>query len=216
MSSAPSNRRRSKAEPPASPSGPASLSGTDAWPEALAEHHDWLRAVVFARVGEPAAVADVMQQVAVEAARGVDNLRDAAKLGPWLYRVAVTAALQHRRQTGRRRRLHERFAAERQPTEHDHRQPDPLDWLLAEEQRELVRRALAELPPRDAEALLLKHTQDWSYQQIADRLGVSRTAIEGRLHRARKKLRRLLADQTEADPHERIPFRRIDDRRHRA
>ena len=178
-----------------------------AWPAALAEHENWLRAVVYARVGEPAAVSDVMQQVAVAAARGGSEVRDLEKLGPWLYRVAVTASLEHRRQAGRRRQLLDRYAAARQPTNRDHRQPDPLDWLLAEEQRELVRRALAELPPRDAEALLLKHTQDWSYQQIADRLGVSRTAIEGRLHRARKKLRTLLASQIETEPHEPLPLK---------
>jgi RNA polymerase sigma-70 factor (ECF subfamily) len=73
------------------------------------------------------------------------------------------------------------------------REPDPLDWLLAEERRERVRIALAQLPRRDAEILLLKYTEDWSYRQLAERLGASPSAIEARLHRARQRLRAELA-----------------------
>jgi RNA polymerase sigma-70 factor (ECF subfamily) len=41
--------------------------------------------------------------------------------------------------------------------------------------------------------LLLKYTEDWSYQQIADHLGMTHDAVESRLHRARAKLRSELA-----------------------
>lgn len=163
------------------------------WRAALAEHERWLRLVVLARLGGPdraAAVGDVMQEVALAAGKGADRLRDASRAAPWLYRVAVAAALQHRRKAGRRRKLIDRYR-QRLPTEPAFAD-DPLDWLLAREQRELVRRALASLPPRDAEVLLLKHTQDWSYTQLADHLGVGVPAVEGRLHRARKKLRAAL------------------------
>ena len=57
----------------------------------------------------------------------------------------------------------------------------------------LVRRALACLPSREAEILLLKYTEEWSYQQIADQLGLTTSAVEARLHRARQRMRRKLA-----------------------
>ena len=71
--------------------------------------------------------------------------------------------------------------------------PDPLDWLLADERRQMIRLALARLPERDAEMLLLKYTENWSYHQIAAHLGVSHSAVEARLHRARRRLRGELA-----------------------
>jgi RNA polymerase sigma-70 factor (ECF subfamily) len=71
--------------------------------------------------------------------------------------------------------------------------PDPLHWLLANERRGLVRTALESLPERDLEVLLLKYTEDWSYQEIARRLDVSPGAVESRLHRARQRLRSALA-----------------------
>ena len=67
-----------------------------------------------------------------------------------------------------------------------------LDWLLAGEQRKLVRSALRRMPRRDAEILILKYTEDWSYRQLAEHLGLSTSAVEARLHRARHKMRRLL------------------------
>ena len=51
------------------------------------------------------------------------------------------------------------------------------------------------LAPRDREILLLKYTESWSYQQLSDRLGISETAVEARLHRARGRLRRELTAQ---------------------
>ncbi|MEM8866154.1 MAG: sigma-70 family RNA polymerase sigma factor [Planctomycetota bacterium] len=191
----------SEADPPATrpastaEQAPAAELAFD-WRAALAEHQQWLRLVVLARLGESAAVGDVMQEVALAAGRGASKLRDPSKTAPWLYRLAVTAVLQHRRKAGRRRNLADRYQQKITPADLAV-EADPLDWLLAEEQRGLVRRALASLPSRDAEVLLLKYTQDWSYAQLAEHLGVSESAIDGRLQRARKKLRAALR---QADP----------------
>jgi RNA polymerase sigma-70 factor (ECF subfamily) len=124
--------------------------------------------------------------------RNASHLKDRSRVGAWLYRIAVVEALQYRRRQGRRRRLIERYATEggapEEAVEHD-----PLAWLLTEETQQLVRRAIAKLPPQDVEILLLKYTEDWSYREIAARTGISVSAIEARLHRARGRLRAALA-----------------------
>jgi RNA polymerase sigma-70 factor (ECF subfamily) len=163
------------------------------WSAALAQHGRWLRTVVLARVGDAAAADDVMQEVATVAVEKGHQLRDPARVAPWLYRLAVVAALQYRRRQGRGRKLIDRFAERHRPTEADARELDPLDWLLADERKKLVRQAIAQLRRRDAEILLLKYTEDWSYRQLADHLGLSTSAVEARLHRARQKMRQALA-----------------------
>ena len=163
------------------------------WQAALVRHDRWLRTVVYARVGEPQGVEEVIQEVSLAAVRGRSPLVDPGKVAPWLYRLAVTQSLLYRRKQGRRRKLTDDFARRTRPTEQDTRQPDPLGWLLAEERRELVRTALASLPRRDAEILLLKYTEDWSYRELAERLGISQSAVQARLHRARKRMRTELA-----------------------
>jgi len=167
--------------------GPATVPPID-WAEALARHDRWLRTVVLARLGERQAVDEVMQDVSLAAVEQRSPISDPTKVAPWLYRLAVVQSLLYRRRHGRQRKLVDRFAVQRQPSEADGT-VDPLDWLLSEERRKMVRTALKKLPRRDAEILLLKYTEDWSYQQIAAHLGISESALETRLHRARKRLR---------------------------
>lgn len=165
------------------------------WPAALAQHQRWLRTVALARLQEPQAVDEVLQEVALAAVRQAAPIADASKVAPWLYRLAVRQALLYRRKCGRRRRLTDRYGERLRDADPGGRGEvlDPLGWLLAEERRSQVRRALAELPPRDAEILLLKYTEHWNYHQIAAHLGVSHSAVEARLHRARRRLREELA-----------------------
>lgn len=160
-------------------------------PSLLAEHDRWLRAVVYARLRDAEAVDEVMQEVALAAVRQSTGPREAAKAAPWLYRIAVRQALLLRRKLGRQKRITQRY---QQLAQRDG-ETDPLDWLLADERRQLVRRALAQIPPREVEVLLLKYAQNWRYRQIAEHLGLSESAVESRLHRARRRLRSELAAQ---------------------
>lgn len=162
------------------------------WPALLAQHDRWLRTVVYARLQEAQAVDDVMQEVALAAVKQAAPLSDLAKAGPWLYRLAIRQTLMYRRGCGRRRKLRARFVERCSPSESDTTTPEPLEWLLARERRQMVRVALERLPPRDAELLLLKYTENWDYHRIAEQLGVSHSAIETRLHRARARMRQEL------------------------
>jgi RNA polymerase sigma factor (sigma-70 family) len=164
------------------------------WLNLLRQHDRWLRTVVFARVGESAAVDEVMQEVAVAAIKQQAPLVDAGKAGPWLYRLAVRQSLLFRRRQGRHRKLTQRYAEREQPAEIDGRAIDPLDWLLADERQMMVRSAIRKIPRREAEMLLLKYTEHWSYEQLAQHLGITESAVESRLHRARARLRRELAE----------------------
>lgn len=175
-----------------SPTEPANPGSVD-WTAELARHGRWLRTVVRARCQEPQAVDEIMQEVSIAAIKQSAPIRDASKVAPWLYQIAVRQSLMYRRKHGRRRNMERRYAerVELQPQSTD--QPNPLDWLIATERQQLVRESVARLSPKDAEILMLKYTEDWTYQQIADHLDTTESAIESRLHRARKKLRSVMA-----------------------
>jgi RNA polymerase sigma-70 factor (ECF subfamily) len=176
--------------PPDEPGRPASSID---WPAALTEHARWMRTVVLARTAEREATEEVMQEVSLAVVESRSRPTDASKVAPWLYRLAVLQSLLYRRRRGRSRKLTDRYADRLRPTEADDRHPDALEWLLADERRRMVREALERLPPRDAEILLLKYTEDWSYHQIARHLGIGHSAVETRLFRARNRLRGELA-----------------------
>jgi len=166
----------------------------------LARHGRWLRTIVFARLPDSQAVDEVLQEVSLALVRGRSLPEDESRLAPWLYRVAVRQTLLYRRKMGRRRKLQDHFIQAAPPADYDPRSPNPLAWLLAEERRTMIRAAMRKLPPRDAEMLLLKYTEDWNYHQIAEHLGISHAAVESRLHRARARLRQELTAMNVVEP----------------
>jgi len=164
------------------------------WSAVLGEHRGWLRSVLAARLGGRDEVDEVWQEVAVAAVSSKSPPTDVERVAPWLYKIAVRRALMYRRSKGRQRRMMQSYAVERAADTSSER--NPLDWLLSSERQKLVRQAVGKLHHRDQEMLLLKYVQDWSYAQIADHLGVSNSAVESRLHRARQKLRERLTNDS--------------------
>lgn len=170
---------------------PDSPSDID-WQKVLTENQAWLRRVLFSRLGELCAVDECMQEVGLAAVRQAAPIRDKSKVGPWLYQLAVRQALLYRRKMGRKRNLIQRYADRKQPMESDEGSFDPANWLMAKEKVAMVQKALLELKESDREILLLKYSEEWSYQQISDHLQVTHSAVEARLHRARQRLRKLI------------------------
>ena len=188
-------------DPTFSPSsdGPVSRPMGIDWAAALTSHDRWLRVAVLARLGERQAVDEVMQEVALAAVEQRSPLGDPSKVGAWLYRLAVRKTLLYRRGQGRQNRLVDRYAGLKDDASPA---PDPLDWLVRDERRLLVRKALERLGRRDVEILLLKYVEGFSYRELAARLGVGESAIEARLHRARARLRDALASAAVSEIHE--------------
>jgi RNA polymerase sigma-70 factor (ECF subfamily) len=179
--------------PPGTLAAAASSRPID-WAAALVEHDRWLRTAVLARLGERQAVDEVMQEVALAAVEQRAPLSEPRKVAAWLYRLAIHKVLLYRRQRGRHHKLVDRFARRRLAHTNEVESVGPLDWLLLDERQTLVRAALLRLPGRDAEILLLKYTENWSYRELAERLGIAESAVESRLHRARERLRQALAN----------------------
>jgi RNA polymerase sigma-70 factor (ECF subfamily) len=168
-------------------------------------HEGWLRRVVASRLHENQAIDEVMQDVALAAVAQQSPLHNPSRAAGWLYRLAVRHVLLYRRKTGRQRSLVGRYAARKEVNQTD-ASPSPLAWLVRDERQQLVQQALRRLPPRDAELLMLKHAEGYGARDIADRLGVAIATVETRLHRARHRLRRELADlaaEFEAPDHDR-------------
>jgi RNA polymerase sigma-70 factor (ECF subfamily) len=101
-------------------------------------------------------------------------------LGGWLYRVALRLGYNALR-AGRRREQYElnagRLALEQSAP------PDPAQSAEQAYERVRVRAVLAQMPPRSAQLLILRHT-GLSYQEVAAALGVAPGSVGTLLARA--------------------------------
>ena len=170
------------------------------WTAALEQHRPWLQKVLRCRIGDRHEVDDLFQEIALAVFRQSDPTasgngslksngvpEDPDKVAPWLYRLAVRQAVNFHRRSNRKSEA--KPTAELDPFSSV---PQPLDWMLAQEQQANLETALAQLRPADREILTLKYTENWSYDQMARHLGVPVRTIEYRLLIARKRLRQQL------------------------
>lgn len=160
------------------------------WQLVWQEHAGWLRTVLRARVKDDLIADELLQAVNVSAWTHRNQLSDDSRVGPWLYRIALRQVLMFWRREGRRR---QRF----KPLDLGwdgacDRGDDPLTWLARTEVHEQVRQALALMCAQDREILMLKHSEQWTYRQIADYLGLTMDTVVHRLARARNRLRKQL------------------------
>ena len=162
------------------------------WQAVWQQHSKWLRTVLLARLRDGLIVDELLQDVAVVAWRKRDQLDDDSKIAPWLYRIAIRQIQMFWRKqssiAGRWQSLTDNLS-----NAADERQSDPLDWITSREAHQQVRDAMDGLSSQDREILMLKHTEDWTYQQISQHLGISMDKIVYRLNRARTRLRNKLS-----------------------
>jgi RNA polymerase sigma-70 factor (ECF subfamily) len=147
--------------------------------------------VILARTGEPQAVEEVFQRVALAAVEQKAPLADPEKVAPWLHRLAVVQSARYRRKLGRERRAI-KHVADTQICLGNGYADDALAWLVRKERDEQTRAAVARLAGADVEILLLKYGERWTYRQISERLGITEKAVDARLARARQRLREQL------------------------
>ena len=108
-----------------------------------------------------------------------------------LQRLATARALDRLRRRYRRG-AHEAGAVEWEEISTGERQPGEL--AESADLSDRLREALAELPAKQAQAFCLFYLDGWDYQQIADHLEATVNAVGVLLHRARHRLRELLAN----------------------
>jgi RNA polymerase sigma-70 factor, ECF subfamily len=67
-----------------------------------------------------------------------------------------------------------------------------IDGLLVEERRRRVRGALARLPEKMREALLLRYAEELAYEEMVEILGATESTLRSRVHHGLRLLRSLL------------------------
>lgn len=130
---------------------------------------------------------DACQDAFARAFAAIPRLTELSAFYPWFYRILRNRCLNllARRRTSDRYRNRPAGADDSVALPPD----EPREALAKAEEQQLVRQALAGLPPAEREILVLKYLQGHSYHEIAARLGIPRGTVMSRLYHARLALR---------------------------
>jgi RNA polymerase sigma-70 factor (ECF subfamily) len=144
---------------------------------------------------------DAVQDAFLSAFKALGQFKGQSRLGTWLHRIVVNAALGLLR---RRERHPEKSLEDLLPHfgEGEHQLDPPVPWqappdttVQNQETRALVQRCIGQLPESYRLVLLLRDIEGLGTDETAQALDTSAAVVKTRLHRARQALRSLL------DPH---------------
>ncbi len=145
---------------------------------------------------DPHDAEDVMQDVFAALASSLGSFRGDASLSSWAYVVARRACARRRRHRAAER---DRVASLDSPREGggarevaDER-GDPARLTEARELREVLERAIRDLPGAQRDVLMLRDVEGLPTREVARMLGMNQRAVKSRLHRARLAVRARVA-----------------------
>jgi RNA polymerase sigma-70 factor (ECF subfamily) len=151
----------------------------------------------FAVLRNVADAEDAAQETMLKALTQLKQLSSPEKFRPWLLHIAMNEARLKRR--SRRNHLYESLDFDRE-AENDFMPRDFADWreippetFERKEIRQMVSRALEELPPIYREIFVLRDVQQLNVSDCMQILEVSEEVVKIRLHRARLMMREKLA-----------------------
>ena len=168
----------------------ACLSGNEhAWSALIAKYKHLIYSVPMKYGASPEDAADIFQSVCLELFSELPRLRKPAALRGWLITVAAHQAFHWKR------RVRRRAEDELTDLEAETIGTDPSRDLIVQVEREqMLREAVAGLPPRCQEMIRLLFYQQpqLSYREVAERLGLATGSIGFIRGRCLKRLQRTL------------------------
>ena len=136
---------------------------------------------------------DCAQEALLKAWRSLGAYRRDCALESWLYRICASVCLDF---------LRTRSRTQTEPLKEDFDQPDPVpppdEQALQRQQREELRRAIAQLPDDMRTVLLLYALEKKRYEEIAEITGTAVGTVKSRLSRARDRLQEILSEREQS------------------
>jgi RNA polymerase sigma-70 factor (ECF subfamily) len=127
---------------------------------------------------------DAAQETFLRAYRSIHRYDPQRKFSTWLLTIASNYCIDQYR----RRKLPS-FSYDSLPVpEIPDKSIGMENWMIDGEEQETVRILLVRLKPKDRSVVIMRYWYDFSYEEIAEALSLSISAVKSRLHRSRKDL----------------------------
>ena len=174
----------------------------DAFTWLITRYHQPIYSLLVRTVRGPADAADLTQEVFVKVFLGIRGFHQESSLCTWIYRIALHEGLNQRRWWSRHKRQEITLEAEAVASEGEEplllkdmledpaEKPDEM--LFHQEARERLESALEKVQESFRMAVLLRDVEGFSYEEIAEMLGVNVGTVKSRLARGRSSLRQIL------------------------
>ncbi len=167
------------------------ISGTEgSFEELVRRYQRPISAYVYRMVGDYDIALDLTQEIFIKIYGSLARYRPEFKFSTWIYKIAHNAAIDHlRRNSGRERSFTSGTETDNYelPLESDGLSPEQQSER--EERRVEIECVVRSLPTAYRELVVLRHSQDLTYEEIVEVTGLPLGTVKNRLFRAREMMR---------------------------
>jgi RNA polymerase sigma-70 factor (ECF subfamily) len=169
----------------------SALAGRESGFEELVRRYQRpIAAYVYRMVGDYDAALDLTQEVFIKVYNSLSRYRSEFKFSTWIYKIAHNAAIDHlRRHSAREQALSNGADGERTEVAIESRRLTPEQESERNERCSEIETVVRLLPHAYRELIVLRHSQDLSYDEIAEVTGLPLGTVKNRLFRAREAMR---------------------------
>jgi RNA polymerase sigma-70 factor (ECF subfamily) len=177
-----------------------------AWDQVVRLHWRKVFNLAYKFVGRHDEAEDLTQDIFFKIFKALHTFDRRANFQRWLISISRNLCIDHYRSVRKERETMARDidASELSPVS---RERGPHSQLEQTDLRHLIRQALAELAPALRQAVVLRDLQEYSYQEIADELGLPEGTVKSRINRGRLELARQLRRLQSRGPVRKPPSR---------
>jgi RNA polymerase sigma-70 factor (ECF subfamily) len=155
-----------------------------------------IAAYVYRMVGDYDSALDLTQEVFIKVYNSLNRYRAEFKFSTWIYKIAHNAAIDHlRRHSVRDLVLSGTVDGERREVLIESRRLTPEQESERKERRSEIESVVQLLQASYRELIVLRHSHDLSYDEIAEVTGLPLGTVKNRLFRAREAMRDLLVQR---------------------
>ena len=149
--------------------------------------------------GNREAAEDCGQEAMIRIWRNLANYRGECALESWVYRIAANCCMDWLRKKKRDWSVSMEPMVEQgfDPADDS---PGTEEQVVAKDERQRLREAIALLPDDQREALILTQLEKVSYEEAAQALGVTEGTVKSRVNRAKARLKEILSAERELSP----------------
>jgi RNA polymerase sigma-70 factor (ECF subfamily) len=155
----------------------------------LARHNLRLYRFVLRLTQDESLAEDIVSELFFDVWRSAHQFRSNAKISTWLFAIARNKAMQALRRWRHEELCDDEAAGVADPAD------DPEFALNKKDHGVLLRKCLTELSPAHREVIDLVYYHEKSIVEVAEITEASENTVKTRMHYARKRLAKLLADQ---------------------
>ncbi|OGU32383.1 MAG: RNA polymerase subunit sigma-24 [Ignavibacteria bacterium GWA2_55_11] len=162
------------------------------------KYHDAIFNLIARMIRNREEVEDLTQEAFIKAFTSLASFNDEYAFSTWLYKIATNNCIDHIR---RKKLL--TFSIDKpiesKDSDYTFEVPDstyePDKSIIADQRKKILDEAINSLPPKYRQVIILRHTEEKEYQEIARQLKLPLGTVKAHIFRAREMLYKYLRDK---------------------